>query len=309
MSLPLVSVIIPARNESRRIGDCLGALREFMPVHVSHEVLVGDHSSTDDTADIARSKGATVVTLAGGTVGELRNTLVARSHGAVLIFIDADVTVTREWGQHISEVMQQLTQTDLQVTGSLCRVPRSTNPFIQSWFALLRQGHSNYLGTGHLIVGRRLFELLQGFTPGLRTGEDYDFCMRAQAAGAQLVIRPELEVIHHDYPLTAADFIRRERWHGAGDVQSLRRLLHSKVALASLIFVVAHLALIVSLALWALGAVLPLLVIAGLLLLMSYSKFSGLQFGQRLTNLGICYLYLVGRSLALLAAAKPAESW
>ena len=309
MSLPLVSVIIPALNEGRHIGNCLGALHEFMPPEVDYELLVGDHGSSDDTASIAQQRGATVVPMAGGTVGELRNMVVTQSRGAVLIFIDADVTVTQEWGQHIGEVLRQLAQSDMQVTGSLCRVPRSTSPFIVRWFGLLRQRPTHYLGTGHLIVARRLFELLNGFAPGLRTGEDYDFCMRAQVAGAQLVVRPELEVIHHDYPLTAAAFIRRERWHGAGDVQSVRRLLHSKVAMASVVFAAAHVALPISLVLQPVWATLPLTVIGLLMLAMSFSKFSGLGLTGRLTNLGICYLYLLGRSLALLSFRRPAQSW
>ena len=309
MSPPTISVIIPARNEARRIGDCLGALREFMPAGLSFELLVGDHSSSDATAAIAAGAGATVVTLAGGTVGELRNTLVASSQGAVLVFIDADVTVTAEWGAHIGRVVQDLAQSGPQITGSHCRVPRSTNPFIRCWFGVLRHSQVNYLGTGHLIVSRELFNRLGGFAPGLRTGEDYDFCTRAREAGAQLLVRPELEVIHHDYPLTVADFIRRERWHGSGDVQSLGRLLRSKVALASVVFIAAHLCFVACLLLISGWAVLPLLVIAGLPLLMSISKFQGLAIGQRMFNIGICYLYLVGRSLALLKPARPAQSW
>jgi hypothetical protein len=127
--------------------------------------------------------------------------------------------------------------------------------------------------------------------------------------GAQLVVRPELEVIHHDYPLTVADFVRRERWHGSGDVQSLGRLLRSKVALASLMFIAAHLGFVACLLLMSGWAMVPLLAIAGLPLLMSISKFQGLAIGQRVINVGICYLYLVGRSLALLKPARPAQSW
>jgi len=309
MSPPLISVIIPARNEERRIGDCLRALRECMPKDLNFELLVGDHSSSDGTAGVAKQHGATVFTLAGGTVGELRNSLVARSQGVVLIFIDADVTVTPEWGRHIALVVHDLEHSSLQVTGSHCRVPRSANPFIDCWFGVLRHTQANYLGTGHLIVSRHLFSLLGGFTPGLRTGEDYDFCTRAREASAQLIVRPELEVIHHDYPLTAADFVRRERWHGSGDVQSLGRLLRSKVALASVVFIAAHLLLVAALVLRPGWAVLPLSAIVGLPLLMSISKFNGLSLRQRLLNIGICYLYLVGRSLALLKPARPTQSW
>jgi len=309
MSMHIISVIIPARNEQGRIGECLQSLRSHIPDCLDFELLVADHSSSDDTADIARRHGAIVLTIAGGTIGELRNRLVAQSRGSVLAFIDADVTVTPKWGQHIAGVVQQLTKSGPQLTGSHCQAPPSTNPFLRYWFSLLQQRQSNYLATQHLIVTRELFDCVGGFTPGLRTGEDYDFCMRAIESGAQLIVRPELEATHHDYPLTVSEFIRRERWHGSGDVQSLGRLLGSKVALASVVFIAAHVLLVAALVLRPSWAVLPLLVIAGLPLLMSISKFQGLAIGQRVFNIGICYLYLVGRSLALLKPARPAQSW
>src|SRR6202140_2682440 len=50
-----VSVIIPVRNEAKNLPRCLQALRN------AGEVYVIDSQSTDDTVEIARSHGATVV--------------------------------------------------------------------------------------------------------------------------------------------------------------------------------------------------------------------------------------------------------
>jgi dolichol-phosphate mannosyltransferase len=53
-----ISVVVPARNEAGRIGRCLAALAADPAVT---EIIVVDDQSTDDTADVARRHGATVV--------------------------------------------------------------------------------------------------------------------------------------------------------------------------------------------------------------------------------------------------------
>jgi chlorobactene glucosyltransferase len=53
---PLVSIILPARNEAVHIGDCVGSiLRSTWP---NLELIVIDDHSTDGTGDLARAAGA-----------------------------------------------------------------------------------------------------------------------------------------------------------------------------------------------------------------------------------------------------------
>ena len=84
-----MSVVIPARNEARRIGACLAAVRG------AGEVIVVDDESTDSTAAVAESFGARVVPgepLPPGWVGKpwaLQQGLLAAS-GDVVVTLDAD---------------------------------------------------------------------------------------------------------------------------------------------------------------------------------------------------------------------------
>jgi len=50
-----VSVIVPVRNEAGNLGRCLESLREV------GEVYVVDSQSSDETVEVARSFGATVI--------------------------------------------------------------------------------------------------------------------------------------------------------------------------------------------------------------------------------------------------------
>ncbi|MGE0160212.1 MAG: glycosyltransferase family 2 protein [Gemmatimonadales bacterium] len=96
---PLVSVIVPARNEEQNIGTCVGSL--LASTYPSFEVIVVDDGSEDRTADIVRGMergNAREVRLLQG--GELpagwlgkpwacrRGAEVAR--GDLLLFTDAD---------------------------------------------------------------------------------------------------------------------------------------------------------------------------------------------------------------------------
>lgn len=298
---PLVSIVIPALNEAANIGRCLTSIRDCFPRDLQLEILVGDHGSRDGTPEIAAANGARVVAHRGGTVGGLRNVVASHCRGAVLIFLDADITVTPAWGAGIPAVILDLQRRPRQVTGSMCAVPETDNPFIRYWFARIPRTQSSYLGTAHLIVPAALFSELKGFDATLRSGEDFDFCERARRQGADLVLRPELKVVHHDYPLTAGAFVRRECWHGSGDFQSLGRIVRSKVALAALAFLIGHLVALMSLAFdWRIfvGLELAIAAFAGAL---SLSKFKKLGLRGRAVNVGIFYIYLAGRSLAALS--------
>ncbi len=52
-----ISVVIPAYNEEKAIGEVVQAV----PGHLTHEVIVVDNKSTDDTANQAAAAGARVV--------------------------------------------------------------------------------------------------------------------------------------------------------------------------------------------------------------------------------------------------------
>ncbi|MEX2284758.1 MAG: glycosyltransferase family 2 protein [Gemmatimonadota bacterium] len=97
--LPLVSIIVPARNEAINIGHCLSSLVTSSYPH--REIIVVDDDSTDSTGDIARAFAErepgqiTVVNndpLPEGWVGKSWAcwTGYQRSRGELLLFTDAD---------------------------------------------------------------------------------------------------------------------------------------------------------------------------------------------------------------------------
>ena len=92
-----LSIIIPAFNEAAYIGAALDSL-EAAAAHlrdnadVEVEVIVVDNNSTDDTAAVARSRGARVVEEPLQGIARARNAGARHAEGDVLVFIDADVS-------------------------------------------------------------------------------------------------------------------------------------------------------------------------------------------------------------------------
>jgi glycosyltransferase involved in cell wall biosynthesis len=286
-------------NEAANIGRCLASIHRHFPGGIDREVLVGDHGSTDGTPEVASQNGARVLCLRGGTVGELRNRVAAECSGSILIFLDADTTVTEEWGAGLAETLRELENNPRQLTGSMCLAPDSDSPFVRYWFARIDRVEPSYLGTGHLIVPAALFNEIGGFAPGLTSAEDRDFSIRARSAGAALVVRPHLRVFHHDYPVTAFAFTRRECWHGAGDFQSWHGFLKSPAAIATSLFLALHVAAIVTLPFGVsafAGIEAATLLLA---LILSMIKFRNLHLRARIVNAGIFYLYLLGRTCSI----------
>lgn len=95
-SAPQLSATVLARNEAENIGPCLDALS------FCDEIVVLDNGSADDTAQIARDRGANVFTVGGMPgFGALHNMASDHAAGPWILVIDADERVSPELAQEI----------------------------------------------------------------------------------------------------------------------------------------------------------------------------------------------------------------
>lgn len=84
----MVSVVIPAFNAERWIGETLASVRgqSYEPI----DVIVVDDGSTDTTTALAERQGARVVRTTGAGPGGARNAGMAVARGQYIQFLDAD---------------------------------------------------------------------------------------------------------------------------------------------------------------------------------------------------------------------------
>jgi glycosyltransferase involved in cell wall biosynthesis len=90
-----VSFIVPAFNEETLLPDTLRAIREAAAaIQEACEIIVVDDASTDDTAGVAKSCGANVISVSCRHIAATRNAGARQARGQWLIFVDADTLVT-----------------------------------------------------------------------------------------------------------------------------------------------------------------------------------------------------------------------
>ncbi|MCJ7726874.1 MAG: glycosyltransferase [Acidimicrobiia bacterium] len=122
---PMVSLLVPARNEEEVIGRCLSNL--LAQDYPNFEIVVMDDGSTDGTADIVRSFGDDRIRLQSGRPLDSGwsgknwacHQLARIARGSILCFVDADTVI--EPGT-VSAAMEILVQNG---AGLVSLLPRS----------------------------------------------------------------------------------------------------------------------------------------------------------------------------------------
>jgi glycosyltransferase involved in cell wall biosynthesis len=98
--VPRLSVVIIAKNEAANIGACLDS------VTFADETIVVDAYSSDATAAIAASKGASVVVREFDGFGPQKNFALSRAGGEWVLSIDADERVSPGLAAAINQAIE-----------------------------------------------------------------------------------------------------------------------------------------------------------------------------------------------------------
>jgi len=123
MPRPDASVIIVARDEEKNLAKCLPAVKD-QDTGLDYEILVVDSGSTDDTAKVARSFGARVITMPRDSFqhGRTRQMASEQARGEFLVYLVADAVPAD--GNWLSFLVDAVASDD-RVAGAYSRqVPR-----------------------------------------------------------------------------------------------------------------------------------------------------------------------------------------
>lgn len=106
MTNPEVSVVMPCLNEAATIASCIHkAQRAMSDLRMRGEIVVADNGSTDGSAHIAVSLGATVLPVAEKGYGNALRAGIASARGTYIIFGDADDSYDfGELGRFVAEL-------------------------------------------------------------------------------------------------------------------------------------------------------------------------------------------------------------
>jgi peptidoglycan/xylan/chitin deacetylase (PgdA/CDA1 family) len=99
----MISVVIPALNEEKFIGECLRSFK-LQDFSGDYEIIVADNGSTDNTVEIARSYGAKVISCTEKMgVAYARQVGADAARGDIIAQADADTVYPRGWLSRIAD--------------------------------------------------------------------------------------------------------------------------------------------------------------------------------------------------------------
>ena len=173
-----LTIIVPAFNEEAYLASTLDSIQAAAAQlrsrsSVDIDTIVVDNNSRDQTAAVARGRGARVVREPVQGIARARNAGARHAAGDVLVFIDADVTVPHNLLQEVHAAMSNPDCVGGGVDVDYRPKRHSVKLYLRAWRVLGRltgmvQGATQF-------CRRRVFEQIGGYDEKVWIGEDVDF--------------------------------------------------------------------------------------------------------------------------------------
>lgn len=182
-----VSIIIPAYNEEKYIGNTLKSINNLDIDNWELEIIVVDAQSTDKTSAVSKSFGAKVINTSHRSIGFARQQGLLAASGEIVAFTDADTICSRDW---LKMHMAALSQQNVVCSYGTYRVRDGKFPYyqvtncFQPAIVALAYKLGIYLAGGQNIAARRKEALkIGGFDERLELLEDVDFVRSLSKVG------------------------------------------------------------------------------------------------------------------------------
>ena len=224
---PLVSIIIPNREERPMLEKCIRAIRANTQYGNYEVIVVENNSSSKEILDYyrtLRAEGIRVVRWKAEEGGASFNFSAVNNYGArfakgeYLVFLNNDVEVGRGW---LEELLGVCMRPDVGAAGAKLVFPDGRiqsagivvgiGSVAGSLFTGMNSAYSGYLHKASLmqdlsavtaalmIVKRSAFTQAGGFDEELAVAfNDVDLCLKIRSAGLLIVYDPFAQAVHHE---------------------------------------------------------------------------------------------------------------
>jgi len=225
-----ISVIIPVRNEEKKIGKCIESVlnQTLKPL----EIIVVDGHSTDNTVKIAKTFPVTILYEDYGTRAGACQIGLNHSKGKYVAFTDADCIPQKNWLETELEILKSYND----VAGVGCCIDNISQGI---WEETINEVSKMFLGSGRSIQGRQfktekqvtsisgchslykkhILQEIKGFDVNLKTCEDTEINRRIRKKDYKLIYTPNTKILHNHTRGTKL-FSKRMFQYGKGRAQS-----------------------------------------------------------------------------------------
>jgi succinoglycan biosynthesis protein ExoA len=211
---PMVSVIIPCRNEAESIGRCLSSVLASEYPRDRLEVIVADAMSRDGTRKrvdryAARDRRVRRIDNPARTTPHGLNRAIAAARGELILRLDAHAGIAPNY---IAQAVRNLESWGADCVGGATRtVAAGSGAFAEA----IRIGLSQPFGVGnaHFRTGsdkplfvdtvfgacwrREVFERIGYFDERLERSQDIEFSGRLRRAGGKILMSPEMKIAYY----------------------------------------------------------------------------------------------------------------
>jgi mycofactocin system glycosyltransferase len=227
---PRVSIVIPVRDQTTDLADCLISLTKLDYPPDRLETIVVDDGSKKEVARLITSEVRIVRLENSLGPASARNIGAQKAGGEILAFLDADCVAGEKW---LKETIPFFLAPSVGAVGGyvgnfyqkgwLDRY-EATSSSLNMGDRIILEGRSSttfYVPTANMLVRRDSFMSTGGFQAGMRIGEDVDFCWRLRDLGRTLLYVP-CGSVDHKHRRRLDTMLRRRAQYGMSEAPLYR---------------------------------------------------------------------------------------
>jgi len=208
----MISVIVPAYNSEKTIGNCVEALMQ-QDYKMPFEVIVVDDGSKDYTSDAAEELGAIVLKQKNAGPAKARNLGARNANGEILLFTDADCVPEKNW---LSEMVKPFVdQKVIGVQGAYKTrqksvVARFNQIEIEERYEKMKKAKQlDWVGSYSAAYRTKDFFEAKGFDESFpkASGEDPELSYKLAKIGKKLVFNPSA-IVYHTHPASLLHYLK-----------------------------------------------------------------------------------------------------
>lgn len=170
----MLSIIIPAHNEEKYMGNCLESVKNQQ--YSDYEIIVVCDACTDKTKTIAKKYTKKIYEIKKQNVSAARNYGAIKAKGKVLVFLDADSVIASNLLLEIDEAIKQ------EYIGGVTKT-KSLEPI---WKADILWAVGNFFRHFFLAASGMLFckaNFFTGYDESRHLAEDTDLILKLKKKG------------------------------------------------------------------------------------------------------------------------------
>lgn len=180
-----ISIIIPAYNEEHLIGQCLQSVAEAIAANrnfgFTHEIIVVDNNSTDNTANLAKQARARVIFEPINHIARARSAGAAAATGEWLIFLDADCVLSAGLVTDIFQLIKEGKHVGVGSTLLMPGLPWWASAILKLWTML--SVLYGWAAGALMVCSARAFREIGGFNLELYAAEEIEFSQKLKKWG------------------------------------------------------------------------------------------------------------------------------